>query len=528
MFSPAPSRAERFLATLLILWAVVLHGLFFLSAGALWRDEASSVQQARLPHWSDLWNSLAYDSFPALYPALLRVWSGREWEAGDHGLRVLGLIVGLGCLASIWLIARLLGSRAPLIVLVLLAADPIVISEGDSIRPYGLSLLALLWSVTAMARYLATPSAFWFGTATFASVLSVQLSYTNTLILGASSLCAMAVAFWTGERRRIWRLLVPAAVASLTLLPYRGTLERARAWVSILHFRVDWAQYLRDYVAAHSAASIIAWGVVAILAVAALALDRAAARRMKLALNPLWIYCGLVAMAGVAVQIAFVALMRVPPFPRYFLASAALLVLACDLWLQNRGSRVRVAAALVALALMAWPSWSWLRQRRTNVDLVAKVLTAEAKQRDLVVISPWFLHPGFQRYYRGKAEWVTVPVLERGPMTRYDLVKQAMFEPDPAAQIGSHIRAALDRGGAVWCVSQADPQAGSDRTAPDPPPRPRQPDGYDYERFRSFWERDIVYRLRACCEMSPWSPETPQPVWQEERLVLTRWERAGR
>src|SRR6266545_2090366 len=97
-------RRDRGLATLLTIWAVILHAAFFVSAGALWRDEANSIQQACPPGFEDVWRSLGYDSFPILYPALLRIWSSHLWTASDVGLRLLGFIAGLANLATFWAI----------------------------------------------------------------------------------------------------------------------------------------------------------------------------------------------------------------------------------------------------------------------------------------------------------------------------------------------------------------------------------------------------------------------------------------
>src|SRR5436309_1881561 len=102
------NRRDRGLATLLTIWAVILHAAFFASAGALWRDEANSIQQARSASFDELWLSLRYDSFPILYPALLRTWSSHSWTASDAGLRLFGFIAGLASVASFWGIARLL------------------------------------------------------------------------------------------------------------------------------------------------------------------------------------------------------------------------------------------------------------------------------------------------------------------------------------------------------------------------------------------------------------------------------------
>src|SRR5687768_16296360 len=126
---------EKRLTWALMTWALVLHLTFFASAGALWRDEANSIQQASLGSWRELWNSLEDDSFPILYPALLRLFFSPT--ASDTGLRFFGLLTGIAILVSLWFVARLLGSRFPVVLLAFVAVSPGVVLEGDSVRPYG-------------------------------------------------------------------------------------------------------------------------------------------------------------------------------------------------------------------------------------------------------------------------------------------------------------------------------------------------------------------------------------------------------
>src|SRR5581483_10806908 len=81
-------------------------------AGALWRDEVNSVNVALLPSWAAVWRGSAYDSFPVAWDALLHAWIVAGLGADDPGLRRLGLAIGLGTLAVLWLTGRRLGVRA--------------------------------------------------------------------------------------------------------------------------------------------------------------------------------------------------------------------------------------------------------------------------------------------------------------------------------------------------------------------------------------------------------------------------------
>src|ERR1700747_904918 len=82
-------------AALVTLFATYLHALFFLSAGGLWRDEASFVPLSLLPSFSEVWQNLPYDHCPILMPLAVRAWSAAGFGNTDPGLRSLGLVVGL-------------------------------------------------------------------------------------------------------------------------------------------------------------------------------------------------------------------------------------------------------------------------------------------------------------------------------------------------------------------------------------------------------------------------------------------------
>jgi len=194
-------RIRKPAAAVLLSWAILLNLRFFVSAGPLWRDEANSVQQACLPGWNSVVDSLQYDSFPVLYPAVLRVWTSIPLLAGDPALRVMGLLTGLALLISICLVCRLFGSRLPVVALVLAGVDPVLISEACSIRPYGLTLVALLWAFAAHGMCLMRYSRRWLLVASIASIFAVQLSYSSAFFIAAFGLMAAGLALRQRERQ---------------------------------------------------------------------------------------------------------------------------------------------------------------------------------------------------------------------------------------------------------------------------------------------------------------------------------------
>jgi hypothetical protein len=534
MQTETAGRTERNLALLLILCAVALHGCAALSAGALWRDEANSIQQARLSSWAALGKSLEYDSFPALYPSVLRIWSGNAWAASDPGLRLFGFLTGMALLASIVFVARLLGTRWPAVALVLLGTNALWISEGDSIRPYGLSLLFLLWTYGFMGKALAGPSGWSLAAAALASVLAVQTSYTNAIFVGVICLCAAGVSLARRDKAKTWLSLVPGAIAAISLVPYVGILQRACEWAVIVSSRPDWTRILRGLMFPCTPLLLFVWLAFLILALCRLGAIRGEGNATTSLRVPILGYTLSVFVLGLAAQFLFVQAANLPLFPRYFLPVAMFGAFAFGSLLDEWKPRLIASAVLAALLLSAWselptllrnpwPPWYELRMRHTNMDQVGAVLAAQASPRDLVAVSPWFLHTSFQRYYRGPAAWMSIPELEHQPIMGYGLIKRAMLEPHPESGTEPRLREVLQRGGTVWFVSQKRWSNLSREDAPEVPAPVPAPAGADYVRFRSYWEREIEYRLNACCVGSEVPMAGTRPVWDEEDLILTGW-----
>src|SRR5260370_42450091 len=98
-----------------MLVAVWFHLVRFSHAGGLWRDE---VQVANLAGRSSL-AEMSRDSFPVMLPVVVHGWSVMGLGKSDLGLRVLGMLIGLGLIGALWFSARVTTHSAPLFGLAL-------------------------------------------------------------------------------------------------------------------------------------------------------------------------------------------------------------------------------------------------------------------------------------------------------------------------------------------------------------------------------------------------------------------------
>jgi hypothetical protein len=303
------------------------------------------------------------------------------------------------------------------------------------------------------------------------------------------------------------------------MIPYAGVLETVGGWAPLVQQRVDWMRFVERYLDWRSGSLAAAWSSATIYA--AWRSRRSVAHRAAERANSA-LFCMLAVAFLFGAQVAAIEFQRVPPFPRYFLPSLIPAALAVDV-LTREVPRIRMTIAALSLVLLAGPSWSIVTQRRTNVDSVGTLLTQETEPGDLIVVSPWFLHPGFQRYYRGAADWVTVPVLPRSTMMRYDLIGAAIADSSSDAALSRCIDKAFSRGSRVWLLTQRQFRSDPGTRIPVRPGLSGPPRGDDYVRFRSYWEEGIEHRLRTCCTGDEQRTARMRTVWAEEDLLLIRW-----
>ncbi|HEX7529709.1 MAG TPA: hypothetical protein VF333_01100, partial [Pyrinomonadaceae bacterium] len=221
------ARGVALFSTLLIIY---LHIVFGMHAGALWRDEVSSLEVATMRTFTEMWSNLCFDSFPALFFLVLRVVAGVPATVSDAALRVFGLSIGLLTLGMIWLNSRWLRLGFPLISLALIGLNPMIIRYGDSIRAYGLGIMLMLLVLGAMWRLVESFTHGRVAIAALSAVLSVQCLYYNSILLLAICLGAASV---TVRRHQVKETLVVFAIggiSAITLLPYLPTIQRVHLW----------------------------------------------------------------------------------------------------------------------------------------------------------------------------------------------------------------------------------------------------------------------------------------------------------
>ena len=539
---PALGRLELGLGLLLTLLVIGVHVVYVSHAGALWRDEVQIVNISTMPTWAGLWEMSEHDTFPILWPALVRAWTAVGAGATDTGLFVLGCLVGLGIVGLLWWNARQAGAEAPLVSLAVFATCPTLVVYGDSLRGYGLGTLALVAMIVAVRRYVMAPGRPRAIVAGVAAVLAVNAMYFSAVLLLAVGVAGMIV----HARRRAWRpVLVLAGIglaAAASLLPYIDPLSRQYRWNSFVKYEVDLPWFWEQFTKAATASGdfmLWVWMGLAVL-IAAGCIKGVACSRGRLrehvsastrehaqansglgmppgtgglhedaATLDLALFTGLSGVLGVAAYVGFLVTSRLPTQPWYYIGIMAFLAVTADaaahvlvggravlpsppagegsgvrgqaaaqaspspgrpnsraatLSHQGRGTDLahpraytyarllRLVLAVGVTAAVASPLWQAVHTRRTSIDLIAAELEKSAAPEDLIVVHPWWPAISFNRYYRGRTPWTTLPELAEIRVQRFDLVRDKVMEPEPIRPVLRRMADTLASGRRVWLI----------------------------------------------------------------------------
>jgi hypothetical protein len=464
-------KLEWNLAVLVTGIAVVLHVLFALHAGALWRDEAGVVNLATMPTLSDVWNNLYFDSFPVFWPVILRVWTA-VGLGSDAGLRCLGLIIGLMILGTLWFNARVFRLRFPLFSVVLLGLSPTILIWCDSMRAWGLGAFWILLTMGLVWQVANSPSKWNVTLAAVCALAAVQSTYYNAVLLFAICVGGMAV---TGLHRQWNRSLLIAGigcVAAISLVPYLGIFQKGEEHYRILRAEEfgfsTFCQKIEEALSFGGGIGPWLWAVILVIAlvngISALLRPSAVSGSPIPSQRDLLLYSLSVLVIGVAGYFAFLHHLRFFTRPWYYAALLAIAGVALDallslLSLTNQGRRVRVVLAAAAVVSLFVPALVAARTRLTNLDLIARQLNQLTSDKDLVVINPWYCAIGFSRYYRGAAPWTGLPDVKDYRVHRYDVMREMMMNPNQTnvtAEVLGRMEATLKGGHQVWLVGGAE------------------------------------------------------------------------
>ncbi len=449
--------------------ALGLQLVFLLHAGALWRDEANSVETASAASWPAFEQTLEFESFPAAWLGLLRVWMALASDS-DDALRIAGALGGVAIVAAIWLAMWRMGRAVPLMSLALLAINPEVVRWSGSVRAWGLGAALALAAMVALYDATVRPTRGRVILAAVVCTLSVHCVYQNVVLLGAIVAAALLVTIalknWKGT-------LVPlgiGAVAVGSLLPYLGVVLRRREWDGLnqMPFSIAdlWAELSKVILAAGSL-GVIGWIALAGAVVFA-------GRRMAPSREQRW-YLTAALVLSAALTAALYLGLQYPTRPWYYLSLLSVAVVAGELFVSTAPkavwmSRARVAIAVIVTAAGAIPAARELAVPQSNMDIVAAALATRVAPGDVVVASPWYYGVSLSRYHRASAGLRTIPPMPDVRVHRYDLLKSAMQTPAVLDPLLAELRTVLAAGGRVWIVGPTArmPDAPHGRLPPPP------------------------------------------------------------
>jgi len=496
-------KSEWAVAIALSIVAISLHALRMSHAGALWRDEAGAVHLAMMPTAGDILQNFQHVSFPILFPFALRAYTVIV-GASDFDFRLLGMLVGMGIIGALWLNARLVGQGLPLISLMLLGFSPFFIQWGDSIRGYGLGSGLILLTFALLVRVIEQPNWPRTAAALLAALASVHFLFQNSVLL--FSICTAAIAISLSRRR--WRaasmVLGIGLVAALSMLPYIGPLTDARQWTIVVERSTTlpglWSR-LSDTLASPLPVMTWVWHLLVVLAVAGVLGLIWKNRTSELEERPkeqLFV-CVLTMVIAIGAYFVFLEIVSRFTYPWHYLPLIALVAVTLDCVVQflAKTAWMRVArltlVIIIAVSLLV-PAWQKLQVRQTNVDLVIQELEKISSAEDFILVEPWFFGVSFNRYYRGAANWMTLPALADHRIHRYDLVKAKMESSDPIDDVLHNVAKTLQSGNRVWVVGSIYfPE--SEAAVPSLPPAPNSPWGWHEWPYLEAWSLQVNFFL---------------------------------
>ena len=522
-------------ALLLTALVVVLHFVNLTHAGGLWRDEAAAVNLAFFPSFSQVWTHLEHESFPLLLTLLLRGWNAIGLGGSDLALRVFGLLVGLAILAALWWNALQFSASPPLISLLLFGLSGTTIRWGDSLRAYGLGVLLLLFALGLIWKIVRSPSRRTVIVAILVSVLAVHALYQSMFVLAAFCLGGVVVAARRKDLKRALLVVCPAVAAALSLLPYLGVINRANQWNVVTEVALDLS---RIWLVLHRALSdpnpLMFW-LWAILLPAAIVAGCLLLRKRSAppsdSGSELASFLLAILLALTIASYTFLTALKFPTEVWYYLVWMGVTAVAIDALiarvLRDDWTRaLRLAAVVVLAAVLAPGTWQRARVRMTNLDLAAHRLNQETRKDDLILIHPWFCGVTFDRYYKGAAEWLTLPPLADHRLQRLDLFKQQMQLEAPIAPALEKMEAVLRNGHTVWLVGYY-PFSQPPRPPPKMPRPGEGPGGWNEAPYMMAYGMEVAYFLQAHArESSPLKVETAQAVNPFENFpvrTVTGW-----
>jgi hypothetical protein len=531
---PARSGAEKIdiitrveLLTAILLSAIILFFLFVRSmhAGALWRDEAATLQLAQMPTLGDVAANFQHEAFPLPFPLLIRTYFAL-FGASDANLRWFGFVIGAAMVAVAWFNSRVINDRGPILFLTLFGLNATFLVWGTSLRGYGLGCVLLLLTLGLTVKALSQPTITNAVAATLASIGSVQIMVNAVPLIAAIAISAILVFILQRRFRPAVIVCICAALCALSFLPYLKSYLGAD-WNIVLKYPTDFVSLWEKFQLAEYPAWIFWRTGVPLVFIATISRLWILRREKSSAEAQLLLFLIAVSPLSIFAYYAFLKFLSYATRPWYYLPLLCAVAGAIDLMcgILSRAQWLRIARLLVviaALLLLPFTLWKSAKERLTDIDLVAHKLQQDASPNDLIVLNPWSLAPSFYRYYHGSTPWITVPTMREHRIHRYDLMKSKTMETDPLSDVRSAIQQTLQSHHRVWIVGGAQPRdPNMPRLGPAPNPY------FGWAGYMAFWSMELGSFLNQHAVSGEVALEPMPGVNDEENvplLVASGWQ----
>ena len=510
--------ANWLLAVAATVAVLALHLYFLTHVGGLWRDEVNSLNLAQ----GELKN-LTHDSFPILFPLLLRGWSEIGLGQSDFSIRCFGVLLGLGFTAAFWLAAWWTRRAPPLWSLALVALNAWVIYYTASLRAYGLGSALIALCAAAAWRFAENSNRKNWLLFALTATLSVQTLFQNSVLVAAICAGASVVVLQQKKFKQLAAIFLAGLAATISLLPYLHNITGMAQNASPLRMDFDRVIALNDLdtLLAYPL-PVFAWvwmalvGYVLLRAVIGIFLKRSDER---------FLFSAVTLVIGSVAFWIFLRAANFPVQPWYFLPPVALAAVCLDATLPRPAGKFRapffgVLASLIVISAMF--AGQILNIRFTNVNLAAKKVSALADKKDLVVVTPWQVGITFAHYFNAGCDWTTVPPMADHTAHRFDLIQLQMANTNAMQPVLEKISATLRAGGAVWVVGGINQVSGTNFPA-SPPPPPLRASGWNETPYRITWNNQLGWLLhRSATNIEDFKRLTPQDIGDNEQVTLEK------
>jgi hypothetical protein len=536
-FFTSLTRPEYGIAALLTLGAIVLHVVLWANIGDPWRDEVNSVAVASAPTWSNILDSMPYDSFPVLYFALLRVWTGIFGDA-TASLRALGLCLGLGGLWATWWLARRLHAGPPLLILAMVAMSAAVIRYGDANRAYGLAFITAALMLGAIWSLLLDCSKKSIALAGIACVAAAHSSYQNSLLLlgiGSAAILASAI-------NRRWRsaacIAAVCATTALTMAIYLPIISFTKSMMVLFPWSIsvhdilgvfgetvsngygDWQKWIW-------LAAILVGLTIALLSLFIAIEQPASATRSDAMTRSLFVL--LVIPMLMVIYTMFMIWSDYAVRPWYLLGLMLVLAAVIEAGVASlpeppRAMRIILPALALVIGIPAAANApTELKRRATNMPELIAAIEREGGPQDLVIITEWYVGLTFNHLYKGNKPWMTIPDMGRHSVHRMDILKARMMDGQGIPRELEQITSTLHSGHRVFVIgnfARLSPQMLRSQL----PPAPHPQFGWSSGNYTAYWAAQAgaalsSYASNAQLLQAPASRETTMD-WENYPLFV--------